>query len=251
VLTFLILVFSEIVPKTLGALYWRGLAPVVVRLLTPTIWLMWPLVKMAEGITWLISQGRDHGTIRRDEFPALADAGVREGVLHAVESRIMRSLLRFGELTVADIMTPRTVVFALQQDQTVGDVLREHPNMVFSRIPIYGDSIDDVQGQVLRVDVLLAAAQGRLDQKLASLRRPISSVEADLPLRDLLDQLTADRSHIVLVVDSYGGLQGVVTLEDALETLIGLEIMDEADKVEDMRALAREKWEERRKRLAE
>ncbi|NNE71480.1 MAG: HlyC/CorC family transporter [Rhodothermales bacterium] len=249
VLTFLILVVSEIIPKTLGALYWRGLAPAVIRVLRPTIWLMWPLVKLAEGLTWLMSRGKAEGSIRRDEFPALADVGVKEGVLHKDESRIMRSLLRFGELTVADVMTPRTVVFALEQDLTVDSVLRDHPVMSFSRIPIFDGNIDTITGHVLRYDMLHSAVEGEREASLSALKRPILSIRSNVSLREFLDLLMRERAHMAIVVGEYGGTQGVVTLEDALETLIGHEIVDEADTVEDMRQLARQQWKERREAM--
>ena len=249
VLTFLILVISEIIPKTLGALYWRGLAPMVVRMLAPTIWLMWPLVKMAEGLTYLMSRGRDRQGIRRDEFPALADVGVREGVLHEDESRMMRSMLRFAELSVADVMTPRTVVFALSGDQTVEQATADHSAIPFSRIPVFGASIDHVDGILLRHDLVLAAARGELSRKVGELKIPVQTVPGNMGLREVLELLTRERSHMAVVVGQYGGTLGVVTMEDVIETLIGLEIMDEADTVEDMRALARQKWEERARRM--
>jgi magnesium and cobalt exporter, CNNM family len=245
ILTFLILVFSEIIPKTLGALYWRSLTPTVVRILVPIMWAMWPLVKMAQGLTFLMSRGKTGGTMRRDEFPALADVGVREGVLHAEESRMVRSLLQFGELRVEDVMTPRTVLFALPSSSTVGEVLESNPRITFSRVPIYGESIDEVSGLVLRHDLLLAAARNETSTTLNSLRRDIMTVSPSLGLRTLLDKLRSARSHMALVVSEYGGTMGVVTLEDAIETLIGLEIMDEVDTVEDMRVLARQKWRDR------
>ncbi len=249
VLTFLILVISEIIPKTLGALYWRGLAPIVVRMLTPTIWLMWPLVKMAEGLTYLMSRGRDRQTLHRDEFPALADVGVREGVLHADESRMMRSMLRFGELTVSDVMTPRTVLFALPADQSVEEAAAAHSDTPFSRVPVFGASVDEVVGLLMRHDLLLAAARGELTRKLDELKRPVQTVSEAMGLREVLELLTRERSHMAIVVGEYGGTLGVVTMEDVIETLIGLEIMDEADTVEDMRALARQKWEDRARRM--
>ncbi len=245
VLTFLILVFSEIIPKTLGALYWRSLAPLVTRILIPTIWVMWPLVKMAQGLTVLMSRGEKAGTLRRDEFPALADVGVREGVLHEDESRMVRSLLKFAELRVEDVMTPRTVVFALSERSTVAQVLESNPEMIFARIPVYEKNIDQITGLVLRHDVLLAATRGQEDETLESIKREIMTVAPTLGLRVLLDRLRGARSHMALVVSEYGGTMGVITLEDAIETLIGLEIMDEADTVEDMRLLARQKWRDR------
>ena len=249
ILTFLILVFSEIIPKTLGAIYWRHLAAPVVRLLVPIIWLMWPLVKLAEGLTWLLARGRRKVTIHRDEFQALAAVGVREGVLHERESHILQSLLRFGDLNAGHIMTPRTVVFALPAATLVSDVMETHPEIRFSRIPVYGDDKDRVLGFVLKNDILLHAARGQGHVALSSFMHPIAAVALSIPLQDLFEQLIEDRAHVAIVVDEYGGLSGLVTLEDVVETLLGLEIMDEVDTVDDMQRYAREKWETRAKRM--
>jgi CBS domain containing-hemolysin-like protein len=246
ILTFLILVFSEIIPKTLGALYWRTLAPSVVRLLVPTIWLMWPLVKLAEGLTLLLSRNRNETTVRREELAALTEIGAREGVLQEDESRMMRSLFRFGTLTAADVMTPRTVVFALSSKATVGETMADHPEMPFSRILVFGSDIDHVEGFVLKNEILLSASRGETDAALTSMMRPITAVPQSVTLRQLFDRMVRNQEHIVLVVDEYGGTVGLVTLEDILETLLDLEIIDEADTVEDMRQFARTRWEKRR-----
>lgn len=245
ILTFLILVFSEIIPKTLGALYWRPLAGSVVRLLVPTIWLMWPLVKLAEGLTRMLARGRTKVTMHRDEFQALADVGAREGVLHQHESRIMRSLLRFSDLTARDIMTPRTVVFALPESMTVSQVLQDHADIRFSRIPVFRQDKDRVSGFVLKSDILLRAAHGEDEAELSSFMNPVEAVPESAPLQGLFEGLVEDRTHVAIVVDEYGGLAGLVTLEDVVETLLGLEIMDEVDTVDDMQRYAREKWEVR------
>ncbi|NNE45814.1 MAG: HlyC/CorC family transporter [Rhodothermales bacterium] len=249
ILTFLILVVSEIIPKTLGTLYWRQLAASVVRILVPTIWLMWPLVKMAEGLTWILARGRAKVIIRREEFQALADVGVREGVLHERESHILQSLLRFGDLTARDIITPRTVVFALPADSTVADVMEEYREIRFSRIPVYGEDKDRVLGFVLKNDILLHAARDQGHVALNSFMHPITAVPHSIPLQDLFEQLIEDRAHVAIVVDEYGGLSGLVTLEDAVETLLGLEIIDEVDTVDDMQRYAREKWQTRAKKM--
>lgn len=249
VLTLLILVLSEIVPKTLGALYWRQLAPWVMRLLVPTMWLMWPLVAMSKGLTRLLARGHDKVVISREELTALAAVGVREGVLHDQESRILENLFRLGQLRARDIMTPRTVIFALPADQTVSQALEQHPKIRFSRIPVYGKNRDDITGFVLKSDLLEAAARKSPDAEIGTLKRPIRVVPDRLSLRELFDRLIADRDHLALVVDEYGGTAGLVTIEDLVETLLGLEIMDEADSVNDMQALARQKWRERAQRL--
>ena len=249
VLTFLILVISEIIPKTLGAIYWRQLTPQVVRLLVPTTWAMWPLVKLAEGLTRLLARGKTKVLVSREEFTALAELGAQEGVFDEGESRILRNLFRFGQVRARDIMTPRTVVFALPEVQTVGEVLADHPEIRFSRIPVYGENRDDVTGFILKSDLLLHAAQQEAQTPLVDFKRAMLVVPGDLLLRDLFERLMNDRAHVALVVDEYGGTAGLVTLEDLVETLLGLEIVDEADAVQDMQEWARQQWRHRARRL--
>jgi CBS domain containing-hemolysin-like protein len=249
VLTLLILVLSEIIPKTLGAVYWRTIAPFVVRLLVPTIFSMWPLVKLSQGLTYLLSQDEDEAAFSREEFTAMAELGEEEGVFEEKESRILRNLFRFNSLRVKDVMTPRTVVFDLHEGQTIGDVVEEHDEFRFSRIPVYDDDPDDVTGYVLKDEMLLRAAQEEHDVLLEDIAREILVVRETLPLPDLLERLLDRLEHIALVVDEYGGVAGVVTMEDVVETLLGLEIVDEADSVEDMQALARQQWFKRAREL--
>jgi CBS domain containing-hemolysin-like protein len=249
VLTLLILVLSEIIPKTLGAVYWRTIAPTVVRLLVPTIILMWPLVKLSQGLTYLLSQDEDEAAFSREEFTAMAELGEEEGVFEEKESRILRNLFRFNSLRVKDVMTPRTVVFDLPEAQTIGDVVEEHDEFRFSRIPVYDENPDDVTGYVLKDEMLLRAAQEEHDVLLEDIAREILVVRETLPLPDLLERLLDRLEHIALVVDEYGGVAGVVSMEDVVETLLGLEIVDEADSVEDMQALARQQWFKRAREL--
>ena len=249
VLTLLILVVSEIIPKTLGAVYWRRLVSVVVRLLVPTTWLMWPLVKLAQGLTKVLARDEKPPVVSREELKALAELGARHGVVREEESRILKNLFSLGKLQARDIMTPRTVICALPASQTVGEALASGREIRFSRLPIYGRSLDDIHGFVLRQDVLLKAAQGGGETPLSELERPLETVNESLTLRGLFERLMDNRSHIALVVDEYGGTAGVVTLEDLVETLLGLEIVDEGDRVHDMQELARQKWRERAARL--
>ncbi len=249
VLTLLILVLSEIIPKTLGAVYWRQLVPSVVRLLVPTIWLMWPLVWLAQGLTKILARGKKQVLVSREELAALADLGAQEGVVREEESRILANLFRFGEVRVEDIMTPRTVVLALPESQTVDEALAENPEIRFSRLPLFGKNRDDIEGFVLKGDLLLRAAEGRGVTPLAELRRPLDVVPETLSLRGLFERLMDRRAHIALAVDEYGGTSGIVTMEDLVETLLGLEIVDERDAVQDMQELARQKWRERAARL--
>jgi len=249
VLTLLILVFSEIIPKTLGAVYWRQLAPVVVRVLAPTIFIMKPLVLLSKGITYLLSSDNEQTSFSREEFTAMAEIGEEEGVFEEKESRILRNLFRFNSLRVRDVMTPRTVVFDLPEEKTIGEIVSEHDEFRFSRIPVYSSNRDDITGYVLKDEMLLRAAQEELNIPLSELSREMLVVRENLPLPDLLERLLDRLEHIALVVDEYGGMAGIVSMEDVVETLLGMEIVDEADSVEDMQALARQQWFKRAKEL--
>ncbi|MCP3980718.1 MAG: HlyC/CorC family transporter [bacterium] len=249
VLTLLILVISEIIPKTLGALYWEALTPVVVSSLRVVIWIMWPLVKLSQGITRFLARGRKQHSISKEELGAMAELAEDEGVVKEEESRILRNLLRFGSLRAQDIMTPRTVVFALAEDDSVGDVMRTHPTLRFSRIPVYRTDRDDVTGYVLKDELLLRAARDDTRPLLRSLRREIFIVPETLSLSSLFEQMLERTDQIALVVDEYGGMAGLVSMEDVVETLLGLEIVDEADSATDMQLLAREQWLRRARRL--
>ncbi len=246
VLTFLILVFSEIIPKTIGATYWQSLAP---RLAIVILWLtkvLYPFVWLSEKLTRMFSKsGKPAFTFSRDELEALAEIGVKEGGLDIKELRIVRNLLRLRKLLVRDIMTPRSVIFAVQQDMTVREFFAKYSDKPFSRIPIYDKNLDDITGYVLKNDLLVAQAKDQFERRLYEFKRSFIAVPDSFSVSRLFDLLIHERSHIALVVDEYGTLRGLVTLEDIIETLIGLEITDELDTVEDMQMLARKMWEER------
>ena len=249
VLTLLILFLSEIVPKTLGAVYWRKLAgptAAFVRLLIVTLY---PLIWVSESLTKLITRGRSGHSFSRKEFTALADVGVEHGQIEVEESRIVKNLFRFRDLRVEDIMTPRAVVFALQQDLTIDAALAEHPDPAYSRIPIYENNQDDARAFVLKVDLMREKLAGRGSRPLRELGREIQVVSEKASLETAFDRLLDSQLHVMLVLDEYGGMAGLVTLEDVVETLIGAEIVDEADETDDLRELARRRWEERRRRL--
>jgi len=244
VMTLLILVVSEIVPKTVGATYWKQLAPAVARMLGPLILLMWPLVQLSRGISHLIRR-QPPETVSREEVSAMAELGAAHGVIAAGEGRILRNLFRFESLAVEHIMTPRTVLFALPEEATVGAVMEQHHQSPFSRVPLYRGSLDDVTGYVLKDDILLRAAHDEPEVRLSELRRDLKVVSQGMHLPELFEQMLEERIHIALAVDPFGGTAGVVTVEDVLETLIGMEIVDEVDHVADMQELARRHWERR------
>lgn len=264
ILTLLILVAAEIVPKTLGASHWRRLAPFATRTLPVLIVLMAPLVWLARYVTQALkSRDEPPSTVSKHELAALARLGEEQGVIHSSESRILTNLFRLNELRARDIMTPRTVMFALPETSTVGDVVptssipdrarsddtQERGTFIFSRIPVFRGNRDDIVGFVLKNDLLLHAARGDRAQPVGDLVRTLAVVPNTLPVPSLFDQLVGAREHIALVVDEYGGVDGIVTMEDLIETLLGLEIVDEADRAVDMREMARRRWRERRIRL--
>jgi CBS domain containing-hemolysin-like protein len=249
VMTLMILFLSEIIPKTIGAVYWRTLAGFTARFVRTLIWVLYPLIRLSEALTRLIARGKAVHVFRREEFVAMAGIGESAGKIDPRESRIIRNLFRLSSLTVSDIMTPRTVISSLPQDITVSEALDAKPSVTFSRLPLYEKDLDHVTGFILRDDLLHSKALDGDDFKLQTLRRDIKTVSDTMPLSDLLEFLLDQRQQIALVIDEYGGTNGLVTIEDVVETLLGMEIVDEMDRVEDMRALARRQWEKRAKAL--
>jgi CBS domain containing-hemolysin-like protein len=249
VLTLAILVVSEILPKTLGAIYWRRLTGVMATALPAMILILQPLVWLSQAITRSLKRRRAALTVSREEFAALARIGEEQGVFDESEMRILRNLFHFGSLRTRDIMTPRTVMFSLEESTTVRDAVADRGSMIFSRIPIWKETPDQVTGYILKDQLLLRAARDELDVPINSFAREALMVPDTVPLPSLFEKLLDKREHIAVVVDEYGGVDGVVTMEDVLETLIGLEIVDEMDSVQDMRAMARANWEARAKHI--
>ena len=249
ILTLSILFLAEIIPKTLGAMYWRQLAGFMAAVLPPLIVILLPLVWLSEKLTGLLKRRRVPETLSREEFAALARVGGEQGIFDKSEMRILRNLFRFGSLRTRDIMTPRTVMFSLGENTKVRDAIAERGSMIFSRIPIWKETPDQVTGYILKDQLLLRAARDELDVPLRSFAREALIVPDTVALPALFEKLLDHREHIAVVVDEYGGVDGVVTMEDVLETLIGLEIVDEMDSVKDMRAMARANWEARAKHI--
>ena len=249
VLTFLILVLSEIIPKTLGATYWRQLAPLSAPLLRGLMVLLYPFVVLSQVITRIISRNAGNTAISREEFSAMADLGAEQGVFEEEESRIFKNLIRFNSLRASDIMTPRTVVVGFSEEDTVRDVFDRYKELRFSRLPLFGENRDDVTGYVLKNDLLIELARDRHDTPLKKIRREVLILPEMIHLRDLFERLLQRQDHIAIVVDEYGGFSGIVTMEDVVETLLGMEIVDEVDAIEDMQKLARQNWLKRAQRL--
>ncbi|EAT12245.1 HlyC/CorC family transporter [Bermanella marisrubri] len=249
VLTFLILVFSEIIPKTIGSLYWRQLAPTFAVLLKYMVIILYPLVAMSRLLT---RQFQAHPTLdgfSRDEFAAMAKLGEQEGQLAAHEAQILHNLFRLQELKVEDVLTPRSVVFMQSQTYTVEHYFNKHKKSRYSRIPLYGASQDDILGFALRTDLLLARARGNGESTLEQYSRKMESVLDKTSLLRCFELMINNGAQILSVVNEYGDIKGIITQEDIFETLLGLEIVDESDEVEDLRKLARARWLKRAKEM--
>ncbi len=238
VLTLGILVLSEIVPKTLGATYWRGLAPFAVRVLPWLIVAQLPLVWMSQAITRILTGGDKGDEVSREEIAALTTAGQRIGVVEEDETRFISNLFSLPETTVREVMTPRTVIEHLSAAGTVGEVVAGRDTFPYSRLPVTGESVDEVSGFVLTRDLLVAALGGQGERTIGELARDLLRVPEDTDLDAMFDLFMDAEAHIALVQDEYGGTAGIVTMEDVLETLLGVEIVDEQDEARDMRAVA-------------
>lgn len=243
-LTLAILYFSEIIPKTIGATFWRKLAVPAAFTITWLVRLVYPLVWVSTRLTKLFSQGKKDG-ITREEIIALATLGHKEGTLVSRESDYLSNLLRLREIRTEEVLTPRSVVHMVKKDQTVSEVLDLQQSNQFSRMPVYGQSKDDILGKVLRRDLYQAEREGKGGDAVGDFIIPLGRVSEKLPVQNLLDMFIRQRAHMVLVEDEFGQTAGIVTLEDAIETMLGCEIIDETDAVVDMQALARDKYRER------
>ena len=248
-MTLAILFLSEIMPKTLGTIYWRQLGGMVAYFVRGIILLLYPLIWFSEKLTKLLVRGKEPQAFSRREFAALASIGEESGQIDPLESRIIRNLLAFGAIKVEDIMTPRSVMLAFEEHKTVADLLVDRPKLTFSRLPIYDGDLDNITGFVLKTDMLLAKFNHAAHKPLTQFKRDITFVFSKMKLFDLLELMLKNRIHIAITVGEYGEVKGLVTLEDVFETLLGLEIVDEIDRVEDMQALARQMMDRRVERL--
>lgn len=250
VLTLLILVLTEIIPKTIGVSYWRSLTGFTASTLQVLIFIMYPLVLLSQVITKMFSRNKKPHSVSRAEIYAMADIGHKEGIFEEIESRILKNLIHLKSIRVEDIMTPRTVVVTSPENRTLSDLFKNHKDFLrFSRIPVYHEHIDNITGFILKNDLLDKLANDKHDLKLMDIKRDLMIVNENMRLPELFDKLIAEKEQIALVVDEYGGMSGIVTLEDLLETILGLEIVDESDNTQDMQEYARQRWKQRAKKL--
>ena len=243
-LTLAILYFSEIIPKTLGATFWRTLAVPAVYVISWLVKLVYPLVWLSTRLTKLFSKNRGD-EITREEIIALASLGHKDGTIFTQESEYLSNVLRLREIPTEQVLTPRSVVHMLDESMTVTEALDHEKTKYFSRIPVYGEDFDDIKGKVIKRDLFEAERAGQGSEPISKYARKIVRISEKLPVQKLLDLLIKDSAHLLLVEDEFGQTAGIVTLEDAIETLLGREIVDESDVVEDMQELARGKYRER------
>lgn len=244
VLTLAILYFSEIIPKTLGATFWRQLAIPSAYVISWLVKLVYPLVWLSTRLTKLFSGGNEN-EITREEIIALASLGHKGGNLISQENEYLSNLLKLREVKTEQILTPRSVVHMLDATNTVEDALNDPNIKQFTRIPIYGKNADDILGKVIRADLYEAEREGKGKQPIQSIAIPIFTVSEKISVQVLLDTFIKQKAHLFLVTDEFGQTAGVVSLEDAIETLLGREIVDESDKVADMQELARSNYRKR------
>ncbi len=247
-LTFVILIFSEIIPKTIGALHWKKIAPGASILILWLIRLLYPFVLMSEVIADLISKGRNEGPVfTREEIITSAEIGQEEGTIQHKEKMVIRNLLRLNNIFVKDVMTPRSVLVALPNTLTVDQAIEKYSPIPFSRIPVYGQDLDDIKGIVLRYELLETYGKDKGDTtELESILQNVSRISDETSVASALDQFIKRKEHLFVATDRHGKTTGLVTLEDTIETLLGVEIVDEFDSVEDMRQFALEQWKNRR-----
>lgn len=237
-LTACILVFSEIVPKTLGATFWRTLALPAAVLIQGMVWLLTPVVRVLEVIPRLLTGGSAQSHITRDEVLILTEMGRKTGSIPTREGEVIANLLRLNLLRVRDVMTPRVELLALQKDRTVGEVVATMTPIRYSRIPIYDQTSDQIVGIVLRHQILEACLTEHRNDTLESMKAPVHYVPESASIASVLDEFIRRHEHLFLVVNEYGGTEGVISLEDVIETILGVEIADEMDGIERLRRVA-------------
>ena len=252
VLTFAILFLSEIIPKTIGAIHWKTLAPLSSQIIRIFIWITYPIILTTLAVTNNISKGKlKVHTLTKEELLASMLMGENEGVIDEQESDVIENILNLDNIKVSEILTPRSVVFALDENMSIKEVIETQPAIFkFSRIPVYSGSIENVTGIVLTKKIF---KQDLKDNTITlnSIKKDMFTINENIPVSKALAMFIAKKDHMFLVTDNYDQTDGIVTLEDCVETILGVEIMDESDTTEDMRELAKRRMKQKRKNKAE
>ena len=245
ILTFSILIFSEILPKTLGAYFCRSLAIPSAYVIRFLMIIAFPFVWLSNTLSSSINSNEDK--VSREEITAMAEMGEDEGSIDEHESDIIENLFRLKEIQIEDILTPRSVIYAFEDKETVGNVMDSNDDIIFSRIPVFHENIDNIIGMVYKDTVLETMADDYFEKTMADIVEPVESVYETESVESVLNKFTKNRSHMFIVKDEFGGTTGIVTLEDCIETLLGVEIMDESDEVADMRKLAKDQQRQKKR----
>ncbi len=249
ILTILILVVTEIIPKTIGARYWKSLAKLTLHIINIMLFVTYPLVLLSTKITKLISSDKKENITTREEIAALADIGADQGVFSENENKIIQNILKLKKIKVTQIMTPRVVVTSIDENLTLKDFQKDKKYLGFSRIPTYSQQNEKITGYVFLQDILeKLSEQQNHNLLIKEFKRNILTIPSTITLFNLWDQILEKKEHISIVIDEYGGLSGIVTMEDIIETLIGLEITDENDKIVDMQKYAKSRWKNKQKK---
>lgn len=248
ILTILILVITEIIPKTLGANYCKELVSVSSKIIQGMIYLTYPLVKLSSVLTKILARTDVELTTSREEISALASIGTREGIFEDKENKIIQNLIKLKSLKIKEIMTPRIVVVTADENMKLKEFLENKEFLHFSRIPIFHENKDNITGYVFREKVFEKLAEDQFHLKLKDIKRDIVQFSKTKTLFDAWEEMLQKKEHISLVLDEYGGMDGIATLEDIIETLLGFEILDEKDTVEDMQQFAIKRWQEKQKK---
>lgn len=248
-MTLAILFASEIIPKTIGANNWKGLAPFTVSSVNILMKILYPFIWMTQFITKKFKKEGIHSVFSRADLLAMTSASEESGTLHKKESKIIRNLLKLEDLSAADVMTPRSVILMIDESKSIEDFKQECLPCRFSRIPVYEGKSDHITGFVLKNEILESLLEGEKDKLLSDFKRSIPQILDTTPLSEIFDIFKEEQNHISVVVDRYGSLVGVLTMEDLIETILGFEITDESDSIADLQAYARKRWEERAKGL--
>ncbi|WP_026976621.1 hemolysin family protein [Flavobacterium tegetincola] len=248
VLTVLILVLTEIIPKTLGANYSKELISISAKIIRIMIFITYPIVWGASILTKLLSRSKAELTTSREEISALASIGMQEGIFADKENKIIQNLIKLKTLKIKEVMTPRIVVVTVSEEMTLEEFLKNKEFLHFSRIPIFKDNKDNITGYIFRELVFEKLAEDQFNLQLKDIKREIIHFPENMTLFDAWEEMLIKKEHISLIVDEYGGMDGITTLEDIIESLLGFEIVDEKDRVEDMQQYAAKRWQEKQKK---
>lgn len=247
--TLLILIFSEIIPKTIGTTYWKHLMGFTARSIRLLIFILFPLVKLVEWISSWITVNDQEATVSREEVLAMANVGEEEGIIEENENKVIQNVIKLDNVKASDVMTPRVVAAIANENMKLRDFYNSDEYDHFSRIPVYSESPEYITGYILRQEALEDLAEDKFSERLKDIKRDVPFFNEDATISDIWDSLLKQKVQIAIIIDEYGCFQGILTFEDIIETIFGLEIIDENDQVSDMQQYARERWQQRQKRF--